>query len=292
MHEDKAPAKSADPGKDRIHIRASSLNSFAYCQRYFLAGRFEMEVGQAHPDSVRPPSERSGGYKPVMGTAIHKILERNIWREHEMREAADEAMEDHVEDPDFFDEKFENGGDIKDVIVAVAQHALKQPELREWTTERAGNKFEVELVSDELDSDYRLQGHVDLVRKDGQVMDIKTGGSTDSKMLYQPQLAAYRLLVEHQGIDTPDEGTIVKVNRPGSPRYRSTTLRVARYRVALELWKEKVPIWLKQAGDLVADFDKWKEDFTKVEASPGCLACQWCKLRNTSACPETKNEQE
>lgn len=284
----KQKTEARAPNEGKIEVRASSLPAIASCARYYAAQVYGKEVSQAHPDIMEKVEERGGGYKSTMGDAMHKIMHLNLSHEDEVHKAADEAFERKIEKPGFFDEKFLNTSDLKDTLVKMVLNCRQSEAVREWTTEREGNIYEKQWEIDDLDPDYILTGHIDCVRKDGMVLDLKIGVTTDQQ-LYQEQLTAYHMMVERQGRESPEIATIVKIARPKTPNFKETTLRVVRYEIPITIHKKSIPILVKKAGDVKSNYDNFKEDFTKLPANPACRACQWCKLKNTSGCPETQS---
>lgn len=273
-------------GKHRIEVRASSLPAINSCMRYAMARRFPAELREAHED-VAGEDERPGGFKTHVGTALHRAMELNKYAEDDLDAIIREICEGPAEAANFFDAKFKDLADVGKAVKMMVHAFRRSWYSREWTIERHGNLFEAGLASDELDGDYRLTGHIDCVRKDGRVLDLKSGATTDMN-LYQEQLAAYRLLVEHQGRPSPPAADIVKVARPRIPKTK-TPVSTVRYEVDLEPHIPQTAILLRKAGDMVAEKPVWQEDFTRIPASKNCQACMWCELRNTSACPETRH---
>lgn len=272
---------------ERIQVRCSSLGALAACPRHFAANRFPEALLLAHPDTASV--SKPGAYKPWVGTAFHLCLEKNYRSATRIETAAEETFAEPQEDEDFFDEKFTETDQLKELVKEMVFTFRKSPHSLEWTLKRHGNRYEVEEHSDEIDSGITLTGHIDCVRSDGMVIDLKTGVTTDQN-LYQEQLTAYRILMEHAGIETPKHADVVKVSRPTSPK-RRTPISVKRYRIDTQLHEERTITLVKQAADLVSQKEKWYEDFTVIPGNPASRACAYCKLKNTSACPETLREE-
>ena len=282
---------SADPRivkNGRYEVRASSLPAVASCLRHAMASLYRDHARQIHPDI----KEEERRYKTLIGTAVHEAMERNVSEDsEELGEIISRIFDKRLDEEGFLDEKFKSKDDFITVIGKMVKALRSSPHSNEWTDDRGGNgnKYEPKVASKEVDPDYILTGHIDCVRKDGRVIDLKTGVTTDQP-LYQKQLAAYHLLVKHDlKRESPLVADIVKVARPSTPKFR-TDIAVKRYEVKIDLHVRTVPELVKKAGDTIAAFDTWKEDYTKIPANPNCHACVYCSLRNTSACPETQYE--
>lgn len=279
--------KKTEEDDNRILIRSSSLGSLSCCPRHFAASREREYIGLAHPDVLE--KERSGGYRPYIGTAFHKCLEDNVKSVAKIKEITHGIIEDPSSDTDFFDEKFQKIEQLEDIVQAMVSTFRKSEHSSEWTMKRHGNKYEVALTSKDIDSGILLSGHIDCIRKDGLALDLKTGVTNDMS-LYQEQLTAYRMLIEHSGRKTPPFAEVVKVSRPSTPKFR-TPPSSKRYRIDVRPHESRVVQLVKRAADIVSNREKWIEDFTRLPANPSSKACSYCELKNTSACPETQREE-
>lgn len=280
-------------GDGRIWIRSSSLGSFAACPRHYIAQREEKKetLKDAHPDAVQ--EERPGAYKTVVGTAFHYCMEHDLQDEAEVAKAADSILRDGLEEnPDnFYDERFKEIEQLVEIVQQMVAFFRGSQHSREWTTEREGNRYEVKVESDKIDSGIKFTGNIDCVRPDGMILDLKTGQTSDMN-LHIEQLTAYRLLLEHaEGIKGQSHAEVVKVHRPLSPKSKPETMKSARYRIDTKIHVERVIKIVKEAAELVAQKDQWKHNFTVIPANPASKACSYCILRNSSACPETKRDE-
>ena len=277
----------------RIWIRSSSLGNFAACPRHYIANREPEEtLMEAHPDFVK--KERPGGYKTVLGTAFHYCMENDIQDEAEIAKAVAPILRKGLEkDPEnFYDKSFTEIGQMVETVQKMVGFFRDSSQSREWTSERDGNRYEVFVQSDKIDSGINFTGNIDCVRQDGVAVDLKTADATDDKNLHLEQLTAYRLLLDHaEGIKSHSHAEVVKVYRPRSPNSRPSSMKTARYRIDTSLHEERVIQIVKDAATLVDQRDKWKNDFTLISANPASKACTYCILRNSPACPETQGTE-
>ena len=250
-----------------------------------MANLYEEQAIGAHPDVSRSVID----YKAPLGTALHRIMEEDASAEDDMDRIINDVFAKYQKGDGFYDKQFTNMYDIANLVKNMAGVFRKSHHSYEWTNGRHGNDYELQLESNRIDPGYRLIGQIDCVRKDGRVIDLKTG-APDNMKLHQEQLAAYHILLKHQDRESPLIADVVKVERP---RYLNSNrpISTARYEVNLEQHVRKIPMLVKKTGDMIADFSSWKEDFTKIPANIHCRACFHCKLRNTSACPETRTTE-
>ena len=274
----------------RIRVRPSSLSKVASCPRNYLASRYTDILKAAHPGAFK---ERSGNYKMAVGTAFHKCMEDGLEAEQDIITAAEEVLrEEHAKiGSNFFDDRY---AEISDLVAAVKNMVLafrSSPQSREWTTERNdGNSYELTLQSDKIDSGILFRGTIDCVRKDGTVIDLKTGQANDQE-LYFEQLTAYRMLLDHnpqEGYKAQPIAEVVKVTRPYSGKTDPEKIKAVRYSIDTRPNEKRVIQLVKKAADLVSQRDKWESDFTTIPANPCAKICSYCEIRNSKACPETK----
>ena len=278
-----------------INIRASSLASFQHCPRHYASNRCPDLAAAAHPDSVAKP--KPGGYRPVVGTIVHQALEQGVQSKEGVKMLSiphfNHALA-HQEAEAFYDAKFTEKDQVVAVAQAMVEYAFGSPHFREWTDaeRREVNKYEVSLQSNSVVEGVDMTGHVDLLLDTTEVVDLKTGqvsGSADRMPFLQ--LAAYKILLREGGVDANNTAYCVKLSRPGSPLNSRTSIKSATYEISTGPTEAKAISIVKQAADLVSNQDKWKDDFTRINARPGCAACAYCTLKGSSGCPETKVEE-
>ena len=270
----------------RIQIRASSLGGFAACPRHAVANRERDTLALAHPD-VKP--RKGGGYKPVVGTAFHYCMEKDLKEPKEIIEGVHPILKnalDASEMEDFYDGRFFKLEQLENIVRGMVDAFRKSGFSKPWVEDREDNSFEVEVESLDIDPGVRVTGHIDLVTKDGQVVDLKTGQVTDANLYYE-QLTMYRLLLQMRGDDVRPDASIVKVARPLSPKSDLSKIRIAEFHVDTRPHAARVIKLVKNFAEIMDQRDKWKDDFTRIPCNPASKACQYCELRASTACPET-----
>ena len=273
---------------DKINIRSSSLASFANCPRHYAFRcntDYAIKVFEDHPDLTESVKEFAPFSAPL-GTAFHAVLETGATDHKSIFNLVDNTFQGlNTKEPGFFGEKYGGLDDVKHVVTAMVEVAIRSPLLKEWTTERDKSTYEEAITSDRFEG-IEFSGHIDCISKD-KVIDLKTSTYVTPANLYELQLTAYRMLAEEAGHSVGSKADLVKVSRPNTPRFR-TPPSVARYTIETKSHEKRVKDIIPRVAELKHKVISIKPAITSIPNDPTCQACMYCDLRNTSACPETQ----
>lgn len=270
--------------KGLINIRSSSIAGFQACQRFFAFNRDPNAAFQAHPDLAENQTVFPK-FKAAMGTAFHAAVEKGVHDAENIKKLVEEAVGGEDALPNFYDERYTEKAHMEKVVGDMIEVFVKSPLAKEWTEDREASEYEMELTSTELPGIF-WTGHVDCINRQ-RVIDLKTSVYVTADNLHIEQLTSYRLLAQHNGREAGPVADVVKVSKPGTPKWR-TPPKVARYSMDTRVHEQRVVTLVKKAADLVSRRDSWKGDFTRIPCNPMAKTCSYCGLKNTSACPETK----
>lgn len=284
-------------GDGDIVVRASSLPSYADCQRRMAVGTLG-RLFEAHGYLIRP--DRTG-YGALVGSGVHAGAEHmltNKLQTGELPPVADAqeqaiiALHDRIAEETDEDRPPVEDGTTKSVGEA-EQQVRRMVEVYRWDVADRVTPLVVESrIEVEAGQGLILSGQSDLLHLSsfgGQrvVRDLKTGSQLTGMWKHSAQVGAYSLLFRSQGHET-DAAGIDGIQRV-SPRKPQPGAEW--HPLNLEAGEQLAVQTIRDFGAKARAF-RQDGDAERFLANPGSNLCseKYCRAFGTKACPITMGE--
>lgn len=278
-------------------IYASDLDKFVECERHYIgyANYRAMAILLKLPRDSQKEGRPEVGYSDIetsIGNAVHSCLKADNNKDEMIRLARRSLRKDMPGLSRDLEHKYL--GKVMEMMQVLRDEGRvyswdgKLPVDRGMDGFAIGSSNEIVISNSAL-----LCGRPDWIAVRGneyRLKEVKTSGSAQSISPIM-QLAAYRMLVMaapgFENVSQIADEIVVARPGPGRPAHA----RSYEHDITTEHEAEAIKI-VNKITNYLESKETWKKGLASLPASQragkGCHLCERCKMRNTSACPETQ----